>query len=92
MAARSAPGSRLLATYNEGGAVRRLIGAVTARSGEPHRAWFAPEPMRRLLDEHGFVVRSDRDGLAQARRTGVHRSLLDRALVRFHHVVIADVA
>jgi hypothetical protein len=47
--------------------------------------------MRRLLEERGFVVRSDRDGLERARRVASDPSLLDRVFVRHHHVVIADV-
>jgi methyltransferase (TIGR00027 family) len=90
MATRSAPGSRLLATYNEPGGVRRVFAAVTARAGEPHRASFTPARMRQLLEQRGFVVRSDRDGVERARRTGRDPSALERVLVRFHHVVIAD--
>jgi len=91
MAARSAPLSRLLATYNEPGWVRRLFSGATARAGEPQRSSFSPERMRRLLEERGFVVRSDRDGLDRLRRLGLSPTARDRLGARFHHVVIADV-
>ncbi len=90
MAARSAPGSRLLATYNEPSRVRRLFSRVTARAGEPQRASFSADRMRRLLVERGFVVRSDRDGIDRIRRLGMEPTPADRLWVRFHRVVIAD--
>jgi methyltransferase (TIGR00027 family) len=87
IAERSAPGSRLLATYNEPSRVRRLFSGITRRTGEPQHAMYRPEAMRRLLGEHGFVVRSDRDGLERALRWAPPAW---RGLYRFHHVVIAD--
>jgi methyltransferase (TIGR00027 family) len=92
IAERSAPGSRLLATYNEWSLVRRVFSGVTRRSGEPQRGAFSPEQMARLLSERGFVVRSDRDGFERARRHKVAPSVGDRFLFRFHHVVVADFA
>jgi len=92
MASRSAPGSRLLATYNHPrGGFRRLADSFLARTGEPQRAAFRPAEMRELLERHGFVVRSDRDGLERLRHMGVTPSFLDR-VTKFHHVVMADVA
>jgi methyltransferase (TIGR00027 family) len=90
IAERSAPGSRLLATYNEWSWVRRLFSGVTSRSGEPQRGAFSRDAMRRLLAERGFVVRSDRDGFEQARRWNVEVRGPGRRWFRFHHVVIAD--
>jgi methyltransferase (TIGR00027 family) len=90
IAERSAPGSRLLATYNEPSLVRRLFSGITQRAGEPQRAAFSAARMRRLLEERGFVVRSDRDGFERARRWDVVPTATDRFWVRFHHVVIAD--
>lgn len=90
IAERSAPGSRLLTTYNEPGLVRRLFSGITAQTGEPHRATFAPEQMARLLQNRGFVVRSDSDGSERARRLGVASASTDRLWARFHHVVVAD--
>jgi methyltransferase (TIGR00027 family) len=92
IAERSAPGSRLLATYNEESAVRRIFSGVTWRSGEPHRGFFTREQMRRLLEQRGFAVHSDRDGLERARRWRQRATPTDRFLMRFHHVVIADLA
>jgi methyltransferase (TIGR00027 family) len=90
IAERSAPGSRLLATYNEPSLVRRLFAGVTQRAGEPHRGAFTREQMGRLLEERRFVVRSDRDGSERAQHLGVSRTATERFWVRFHHVVIAD--
>jgi methyltransferase (TIGR00027 family) len=87
IAEHSAPASRLLATYNEPSPFHRLYSVITRRSGEPHRAWYRPEAMRGLLGAHGFVVRSDCDGMDRARRWGTTGS---RGWSRYHHVVIAD--
>jgi methyltransferase (TIGR00027 family) len=92
IAERSAPGSRLLATYNESSWVRRLFSGVTGSSGEPQRGAFTREEMRRLLEERGFVVRSDRDGFERAQRWSGAPTAMDRHVARFHHVVIADYA
>ena len=90
MAARSAPGSRLLATYNEPSWTRRANSVISARNHEPQRAAFTPESLRSLLAAHGFVVRSDRDGRERAARWDMTPKVFDR-FWRFHHVVIADV-
>lgn len=90
MAVRSAPGSRLLATYNEPSWIRSANSVISSRSHEPQRASFTRESMRSLLAEHGFVVRSDRDGRERAVRWGMTPKPVDR-FWRFHHVVIADV-
>ena len=90
VAARSAPGSRLLTTYNEQTLLRTLVSGATGRDGEPMRTSFTPDTMRRLLAGRGFVVRSDRDGLQRARRWTVTPTAIDRVWVRSHHVVIAD--
>jgi methyltransferase (TIGR00027 family) len=90
MAARSARGSRLLTTYNEPNPVRGLFAFATARAGEPHRTSYSPQQMRELLEQRGFAVRSDRDGLDRARHVGLEPTAIDRLWVRFHHVVIAD--
>jgi methyltransferase (TIGR00027 family) len=87
IAERSAPGSRLLATYNEPSRLRQLFSGFARRAGEPQHASYRPEEMRRLLGAHGFVVRSDRDGLERAARWATPAW---RGLYRFHHVVIAD--
>jgi methyltransferase (TIGR00027 family) len=90
MAARSAQGSRLLTTYNEPNWVRGLFAFATARAGEPQRASFSPAQMRGILEQRGFMVLSDRDGVDRARHVGLEPTAIDRFWVRFHHVVIAD--
>ncbi len=92
IAQRSAPGSRLFATYNEPSRVRGILSKVSWRSGEPQRASYEPDAMRRLLETRGFVVRSDRDGRERALRWIAAPSATSRRWFRFHHVVIADVA
>lgn len=90
MAQRSAPGSRVLLTYNEGGRVRSLLGAVTARVGEPQRSSFRPEAMRALVEKHGLRVREDLDGLERAARFGLALSRLEARGQRFHRVLTAE--
>jgi len=91
MAARSASGSLLIATYNEPNWVGRVLGnRVRAWRNEPARSVFSRDEMRELLARHGFRVRADADGLERVVELGVAPSLIDRTLVRFHHVVIAE--
>ena len=91
MAARSAPGSRLLATYNEPNWVGRVLGnRLSAWRSEPARTVFSRDEMRELLARHGFSVRADTDGLQRVVELGVAPSLIERTFVRFHHVVIAE--
>lgn len=90
MAERSAPGSRLLATYNEASVLRRIVSGSTSRRGEPQRASFSPEEMWWMLRQQGFVVRTDRDGIERARRWRLTPTVVDRLWTRIHHVVIAD--
>ncbi len=90
IAERSAPGSRLLATYNAASVPRRLVSAVTRNAGEPQRASFTPGQMRTMLEARGFVVRSDSSGYARARRWKRAPDLVDRVWLDFHHVLVAD--
>lgn len=90
IAERSAPGSRLILTYNEPSGVRSLFSGVTRRTGEPQRATYTREAIRELLERRAFGVRSDRDGLERAARWGRSPTPVDRVWVRFHHVVVAD--
>jgi methyltransferase (TIGR00027 family) len=90
IAERSAPGSRLLATYNASSIPRRVVSAVTRNAGEPQRASFRPHQMHELLEARGFVVRSDSGGYDRARRWKREPDLLDRVWFDFHHVVVAD--
>jgi methyltransferase (TIGR00027 family) len=92
IAARSAPGSRLLATYNEPSRLRLLFQSIMRRTSEPARAAFEPDEMRRLLETRGFVVHSDRDGNERALRWIDAPTRSARRRVRFHHVVVADIA
>jgi methyltransferase (TIGR00027 family) len=90
IAERSAPGSRLLATYNESNFVRRIVSRATMPAGEPMKAVYSPAEMRGLLESRGFTVVSDRDGSERALRWGGRVRAIDRAWVKHHHVVIAD--
>jgi methyltransferase (TIGR00027 family) len=91
IAARSASGSLLLATYNEPNWVSRVLGnRVGAWRNEPARSVFSRDEMRQLLARHGFGVRADADGLQRVAELGAAASLVDRTFVRFHHVVIAE--
>jgi methyltransferase (TIGR00027 family) len=94
MAARSAPGSRWIATYNEPvpirGVFRRAFAGIGPWSNEPARASFSRAEMRALLARHRFRVASDRDGLERVTHIGVPASFVDRYIVRFHHVLVAD--
>jgi methyltransferase (TIGR00027 family) len=91
MAKRSAPGSLLLATYNEPSWVKVLSVYPMRWTGEPQRAVFAPEQMKALLGAQGFAVRSDRNGAERAARWREQPARAGR-LWRFHHVVAADFA
>jgi methyltransferase (TIGR00027 family) len=90
IAERSAPGSRLLATYNASSLPRRAVSALTRNAAEPQRASFTPDQMRRSLEARGFVVCSDSAGYARARRWKQAPDLVDRVWFDFHHVVVAD--
>ena len=60
LAARSAPGSRLVILYHAPALIRHLIGLLVRRMGEPLRSAFTAADMRALLGRHGFgVVRDD---------------------------------
>ncbi|HEY6006011.1 MAG TPA: SAM-dependent methyltransferase [Anaeromyxobacter sp.] len=68
VAERSAPGSRLLASYATPSLRRAVVGLFLARLGEPFRSAFTPRRFAELLGRSGFSVLSD-DGVADwARR------------------------
>jgi methyltransferase (TIGR00027 family) len=68
VAERSAPGSRLAATYATPSLRRVIVGWFLARRGEPFRSAFTPRRFAELLGRAGFSVLSD-DGVADwARR------------------------
>jgi methyltransferase (TIGR00027 family) len=79
IAARSAPGSRLIVNYQApsliGEVVRKVITAIFRKSGpwagEPWRSAWSPAAISRLLARHGFAVREDRDLLTIARDLGL---------------------
>jgi methyltransferase (TIGR00027 family) len=58
---RSAPRSRLIVTYHTPALLRRLLGFVVRRLGEPLRSAFTPDGMRALVAKHGFAVVKDDD-------------------------------
>jgi methyltransferase (TIGR00027 family) len=86
---RSSAGSRLIATYNEPSLARRVVSALSSRTGEPHRAWFHPHVMRRLLEAFGFSVLDDTTGVERTARFGLEATALDHLWTRGHHVVAA---
>lgn len=59
LAARSAPGSRLVILYARRALVMWLVGLVVRRLGEPFRSAFEPQQMEALLRRHGFRVVRD---------------------------------
>lgn len=79
IAARSAPGSRLIVNYQSpsliGGVFRKVVTVLFRQSGpwggEPWRSAWSPAAMSRLLARHGFTVREDRDLSTIARDLGV---------------------
>lgn len=77
LAARSAPGSRLVINYQErsarisfgrmlGRAVSALVRYASPLAGEPWRSTWTPDRLRRLLGRHAFTVRHDDDLLTLA--------------------------
>jgi methyltransferase (TIGR00027 family) len=61
IAARSAPGSRLVALYQSPSIVRRAVGLILRLVGEPFRSAFTADDMRNLLAGFGFAVVEDED-------------------------------
>jgi O-methyltransferase involved in polyketide biosynthesis len=99
VAARSAPGSRLVVNYQSpevsaalGRLVARAMTAMARRpsvwANEPRRSTWTPATMRSLLSGHGFAVDRDDDLLALAERSGV--SVRQRRSLRNGHVAVAD--
>jgi methyltransferase (TIGR00027 family) len=100
VAARSAPRSRLVVSYQTGSltaALGRLLvsaAAIVARSddplaGERRRSSWSPQAMRALLGSHGFAVAQDDDLLAIARRLGI--DVTNRRSLAAGRVAVADV-
>jgi methyltransferase (TIGR00027 family) len=68
LAARSAPGSRLVVVYHSSAALLWLVGLVLRRIGEPLRSVFSATEMRALLAKYTFdVVRDEALPLIGAR-------------------------
>jgi hypothetical protein len=61
VAARSAPGSRLVILYHAPALMLRIVGFVVRRMGEPLRSAFTAADMQTLLGRHGFRVMRDDD-------------------------------
>jgi methyltransferase (TIGR00027 family) len=68
VAARSAPGSRLLATYATPSLRHALSAPLFARLGEPFRSTWTPRRFAAALGRAGFAVRSDESAADWARR------------------------
>jgi methyltransferase (TIGR00027 family) len=100
VAARSAPGSRLVVNYQTGSLVAALgrllvrAAATVGRgddplAGERRRSSWTPDAMRALLGSHGFVVEQDDDLLAIAHGLGVE--VTSRRSLAAGRVAVADV-
>ncbi len=61
---RSAPGSRLLATYQTPGITQRIVGFFAGLAGEPFRSLLTPVQLARLLTRPSCLVTRD-EGRAQ---------------------------
>jgi methyltransferase (TIGR00027 family) len=68
VAERSAPGSRLVASYASPSLGRVIVGRFLARVGEPFRSFFSPRRFAELLRRWGFSVLLDESGADWARR------------------------
>jgi methyltransferase (TIGR00027 family) len=85
--ARSAPGSRIAATYLATRSGRAAVSVLVRAFGEPIRNMLSPADVARLFDEIGFRVLSDVDTLEQASRSGAHP--LANPLMRAERIVVA---
>lgn len=91
VAKRSAPGSRLLVTYQPKSLPKTTIGLLTRILGEPFRSSHTPEEMADLLRRHGFVVTSDECAIDwQPRWVNPGQSLLDRMFADVERLASAD--
>jgi methyltransferase (TIGR00027 family) len=86
VAARSAPGSRLVVLYLAPWWIARIVGLIVRRLGEPFRSKFTAAEFAALLGRHGFAVVADDDVPALAR--GISRALA-RSTRAMHHIRIA---
>ncbi|AYF74527.1 SAM-dependent methyltransferase [Nocardia yunnanensis] len=82
LARRSAPGSRVIATYptsnrlySVGRRIMEILLSVTGRTNpmarEPQRSNWTPDTMAAVMTAHGFTVTRDRDKLTVAHDSGV---------------------
>jgi methyltransferase (TIGR00027 family) len=95
VAARSAPGSRLIVNYQSDGAGRAVMKIFTVLflraspwRDEPWRSMWTPEQMRDLLTGHGFRVVRDDDLLTLA--AALPMKLGQRGPLRNSRVAVAD--
>lgn len=86
---RSAPGSRLIATYQVTSLSRLFVGSLVSLLGEPFRSGFTPEQMARLLTTRGLTIHSDADLVSLSAMAGLDRSRIGH-ITRAAHVVVAD--
>lgn len=99
LAARSAPGSRLIVNYQQP-SVKARLGLLVLRAmvrvarradplaGEPRRSSWTPAAMHRLLAGHGFAVRSDDDLRTVAERLQI--TVREGPSLRNDRVLVAD--
>ena len=86
---RSAPGSRLIATYHAPAVALRLFGLTLRRIGEPLRSRFTPQQMGALLARHRWTVRRDDDIPTIAAALSA-RLAHDTRMLRHFRIVVAD--
>jgi methyltransferase (TIGR00027 family) len=91
VAARSALGSKLAATYGEKTASEsRLARSLMALCGEPFRSALKPEEIAEDLGREGMRVVFDTNGLEWAQRWGTTPGGRTARYLKGHHLVVAE--
>jgi O-methyltransferase involved in polyketide biosynthesis len=88
VAARSAPGSRLAATYLAGAVGRAAIGWLVRALAEPFHRERSTHEIARALERAGFRVLDDTDGVEWAERFAERR--LATPLLAAERLVVAE--
>ena len=87
VAARSAPGSRLVVLYHSPSPLLYFVGLLTRRLGEPLRSELRPAAMRALLARHGFSVTRDESMRSVGSRLGPAVQRMTRFVTHMRSVV-----
>jgi len=91
VAARSAPGSKLAATYGDTTvSASRLARWLMALFGEPFRSVSTPEEIARDMGREGMRVVSDTNGLEWAKRWSTTPGGRKAQFLRERHLVVAE--